>query len=139
MGKRTYFEDSASLALLYNYDATNGIGMMLSYNKIKKFDNIININLDSMNSQLSYIGSCNPENLIYFYSKDEEQKEYLILRPDIDLEKARNYYIGSIPLDLLIASQKENALNSIGLKLENRKIVKLHEEIEPQRHQKVLK
>lgn len=122
MGKRTYFEDIASIALLYNYQAT--ARMLLSYDKIKEYDEIINNNLDKMNSNINYINSLDNSKSIYFYSKDENDKEYLILKPYFDFEKARYEYIGCLPLDIIIASQKENALEVIGLELVDGKLLK---------------
>ena len=119
MGKRLDLERSANLALLYTYDASNGIRMLLSYDRIKEFDLILDINLDEMNSPVDY-HLCNEESdRIYFYSKDKCGKEYLILRPDIDLGKARRESVGYLPLDVIIASQQENALKKIGIGLQN--------------------
>ena len=119
MGKRLDLERSANLALLYTYDASNGIRMLLSYDRIKEFDLILDINLDEMNSPVDYHLWNEKSDRIYFYSKDECGKEYLILRPDLDLEKARRESVGYLPLDVIIASQQENALKKLGIGLQN--------------------
>jgi len=46
-----------------------------------------------------------------------DEKSYFVIYPEADIEKAKSYHIGTLPLDVLIAAEKENALAVIGLKL----------------------
>lgn len=115
---------AASLALLYNYEATNGMRLLLSYDKVKDYIKVVNNNLDEMGSNINPMFNFDVFEQIYFYSCDEEGKGYLILKPDFDLTRARSDYLGCTPIDILIASQKENSLGVIGLQLVNGKIRK---------------
>ena len=109
--------DAASLALLYNYQATNGMGLLLSYDKIKKYIELVNNNLDEMGSNINWLFNSSDLEQIYFYSCDEDGKAYLILKPDFNIKKARSDYMGCRPTEILVATQKANALDAIGLEL----------------------
>ena len=123
MGKRLDIEQSASIALLYTYAASNGTRLMLSYDRIKEFDLLVDINLDEMNSPMEYRFWNNDLKKIYFYSKDECGKEFLILKPDVDIKKAQSEFIDYLPLVVIIASQKENALKKLSIELQNGQFV----------------
>ena len=118
MGKRTDFADVAAMALIFNHDADYST-TMISYDKVKKFDEIINQNLDEMNSSISLRLYTGEYSELYFYSKDETGKTYLVIDPHANIDDARSYHIGTLPLDVVIAAQKANALAAIGLKLVN--------------------
>ena len=107
MSSRIYMEDTVTIALLYNFDATGS--MMLSLDKIKEFDCKIDDNLEKMSSKVNMIYPIDYSKLIYFTSYDE---------------KGNWYYMCKIPIDVIRASKKENALDVLGLKLEDNKIVK---------------
>lgn len=53
MSSRIYMEDTVTIALLYNFDATGS--MMLSLDKIKEFDCKIDGNLEEMSSKVNMI------------------------------------------------------------------------------------
>lgn len=53
MSSRIFIQDSATLALIYNYDATGS--KILSLSKIEVFDSKIDRNLEEMTSKLSII------------------------------------------------------------------------------------
>ena len=119
MGKRTYETDIVAMALLY-VNECDGTGLLL-YDKIIEFDNIINENLDEMNSSCG-IGirmENDNDNRLYFIAKDEYGNRYAIINPNANLKKAKEWHLGTLPLDVIIASQKSNALSVIGLELEN--------------------
>ena len=122
MSSRIFIQDTTTLALLYNYEATRG--MLLSLDKIKVFDNIVDNNLEKMNSGVNMVYPLDYSRLIHFTSCDENGNEYCILKPDFSEEQARIEYIYRTPYDVIRASQQENALEILGLKLENGKIVK---------------
>lgn len=120
MSKIIFKEDTITIALLYNFIATRD--MILSSEKINEFDEIVDSNLEEMNSKANFIYPLDYSKLIYFTSWDEVGNQYFILKPEFDLEKAMTDYIYNRPYDITIATQKENALDSLGLKLENGKI-----------------
>lgn len=120
MGKRIMFEDAVNLALIYINKATGR--NMISYDKASEFDRVINNNLDNMNSSVSF--SYDNESKLYFPATDENGRTYLVIDPNVDIKTIKRCTIGSLPTDVLVASQKKNALNVIGLKLVNGVIVK---------------
>lgn len=122
MSSRVYIQDTTTLALLYNYEATRG--MLLAVDKIRKFDHIVDNNLEEMNSNVNMVYPLDYSKLIYFTSFDEKGNEYCILKPDFDEEEARIKYIYRAPYDIIKASKKGNALDVLGLRLEDNKIIK---------------
>ena len=122
MSSRIYMEDTVTIALLYNFDATGS--MMLSLDKIKEFDCKIDGNLEEMSSKVNMIYPIDYSKLIYFTSYDEKGNWYYILKQDFDREQTEIYYMCKIPIDVIRASKRENALDVLGLKLEDNKIVK---------------
>lgn len=122
MSSRIFIQDTTTLALLYNYEATRG--MLLAVEKIKEFDRIVDDNLEKMNSNVNMVYPLDYSKLIYFTSFDEEGNTYCILKPDFDEEQARIKYIYRSPYDAIKASKMENALAVLGLKLEDNKIIK---------------
>ena len=118
MSKMIFKEDAITIALLYNYKATSD--MILSAEKVDEFDKIIDENLEEMNSPAS-VYPLDYSKLIYFTSWDENGNQYFILKPDFDEEKAWEEYIYRRH-SVEMASKKENALDSLGLKLSDGKI-----------------
>lgn len=123
MGKRTYETDIAAMALLYRYQCDGS--MMLSYDKIEKFDEVINKNLDGMNSSCGIGVRYEEEPELYFTIVDENGKKYAVMNKTADINKARSYHIGVLPTDIIIASQMPNALEIIGLKLDKGDLKKI--------------
>ena len=64
MSSRIFIQDSATLALIYNYDATGS--KMLSLSKIEAFDSKIDSNLEEMNSKVNMVYPLDYSKLIYF-------------------------------------------------------------------------
>ena len=120
MSTRIFKEDAITIALLYNYMATRD--MLLSAEKVNEFDRIVDANLEEKNSKANIAYPLDNTKLIYFTSWDEVGNQYYILKPDFDEEKAIENYIYRRHYDVTIASQKENALDLLGLKLEDGKI-----------------
>ena len=119
MGKRTYESDVVTMALLY-VNECDETGLLL-YDKIIEFDNIINENLDEMNSscRIGIRMENDNDNRLYFIEKDEDGNRYAIINPNVNIEKAKELHLGTLPLDVIVASQKPYALSVIGLELEN--------------------
>lgn len=116
-------EDSIMLALLYNYEATHN--MILSYDSVSEFDRIVNENLEDMESRVGTVYSLDYSRMMYFVSTDEFGKTYVILNPSFNLAKAKYDYVYQVPMDVMIASKRENALNAIGLTFQDNKIIKM--------------
>lgn len=124
MGK-VYIEDVTSIALLYNYEATSSISMMLPHDMIKEYAEIIDINLDEMRSNFNGVYPLDKEGLIYFNTQDENGKWYAVLKPDVNIEKAKYDYVYRSSYDLIIASQMANALAVLDIELENQRMRKI--------------
>ena len=115
MSSRIFIQDSATLALIYNYDATGS--KMLSLSKIEAFDSKIDSNLEEMNSKVNMVYPLDYSKLIYFKSYDENGNWYCILKPNFNREQMEINYMYKIPIDVIRASKNENALDVLGLKL----------------------
>ena len=119
MGKRTYESDIAAMALLYRkkYAYTD----MLSYDKILSFDKVINNNLDDMESTCGISIRSESDSKLYYILSGENRESYAVINPNADLKAAWEYHIGCLPIDILIASEMDNALKEIGLIIVNDK------------------
>lgn len=119
-----YSEDAYCLGLLYAHIYANK--KMVLKDDLDKFYKIIEFNLRSMNKDTNdkYVALYDNDPSIYFVSEGKNGEIYYVLYPDFDLDRAKSKYIGCLSTDVLVASQKENALNSIDLKKENGRIVK---------------
>lgn len=120
-----YSEDAYCLGLLYAHIYANK--KMVLKDDLDKFHEIIESNLRSMNNDINdtyATGWYDNDPSIYFASEGKNGEIYYVLYPNFDLDRAKSKYIGCLSTDVLVASQKENALNSIDLKKENGRIVK---------------
>lgn len=115
MGKRTDETDIVAMALLYR-NQCDGTGI-LSYEKALEYDRVINANLDVMNSPCGISDREETDNRLYFTSTDANGDLFAIINPSADLDKARSWHIGCLPVDVIVASQMPNALDVIGLEL----------------------
>lgn len=115
---RVFYKDIYNLGLLYAYIDSNGMQKMVSLNDLKKYYNIVEKNLDEMDSNVNInliyasIWYDNDEP-IYFISRNKEDEVYYILKPDFDLERSIGKYMSCLPADVLKASLMENALECI--------------------------
>ena len=69
--------------------------------------------------------SSEEETNLYFIDTDEEVKLYAIINPNADLERAFEWYIWVLPVDVIVASQKDNALETTLLQLRYGRICKI--------------
>ena len=114
-----YSEDAYCLGLLYAHIYANK--KMVLKDDLDKFHEIIEFNLRSMNKDINDTYATvwyDNDPSIYFVSEGKNSEIYYVLYPDFDLDRAKSKYIGCLSTDVLVASQKENALNSIDLKKE---------------------
>ena len=116
MGKRIRFQTVAVMALLYSNKADSRI-TMISYERVEKFEETINQNLDEINSEFFDYFDLDTDEELYFNACDIDGKKYLVINPKADKKVAYDYHIRPLPIDFLVASNKDNALKCIGLKL----------------------
>lgn len=120
-----YSEDAYCLGLLYVYIYSNTMQQMVLINDLKNFHECIEENLKTMNSTTNNIygdGWHDDEESIYFTSNNKNGETYYILKPTFDLKRAKSLYIGCLPVDILVASQMDNALDCLGLQKTNNEI-----------------
>ena len=116
---RMYSEDDYCLGLLYVYQYSNTAQKMVLLDDLKNFHNCIESNLEEKGNK-DYFNFWNDnDEQIYFASSNKNGEIYYILDPMFDYGRAQSLYIGILPVDVLIASQKENALNTLGLEKVN--------------------
>lgn len=116
---RMYSEDAYCLGLLYVYQYSNTVQKMVLLDDLKNFHNCIESNLEEKGNK-DYFNFWNDnDEQIYFASSNKNGEIYYILDPMFDYGRAKSLYIGILPVDVLIASQEENALNTLGLEKVN--------------------
>lgn len=120
MSRKIFKEDTTTIALLYNYLANRD--MLLSAEKVDEFDEMVDVNLEEIDSKANMVYPVDYSKLIYFTSWDENGNQFYILKPNFDVEKAMADYLYNRSLDITKATQKENSLTSLGLKLEDGQI-----------------
>ena len=122
-----YLNQAASLSLIYTYRATNGNTTMVKCDDVKEYEKIVNQNLKDMNSKVydltpDYLVDKN--DLFFTYQNDIEEIGYYVLKNDSESVLRRKRYIMSLPLDIILASQRPNALEAINLVIVDGKILK---------------
>ena len=113
-----YLNQAAAISLIYTYRATNGKIIMISCNEVREFEKIVNENLKKMNSKVYNLTPdylIDKDELFFTYQTDIEGNGYYVLKNDNNSINNRKRYIMSMPLDIILASQKTNALESINL------------------------
>ena len=125
-----HLNQAASIALIYVHRATDGMINMVSIEDINDFKDIINNNLEQMNTKIHSLTPdymVDPDDLFFIYGKAGNNSEYYILKDDASSITKRKGYIMELPLDVVIASQMDNALKCIGLEKQDNEIVKVDE------------
>jgi len=118
-------QDAITLALIYNYEATHSISMMLKHSQIKDFAEEINLNLQQLGKEIWPIENLD---LIYFNSQDEDDNWYSILKPDLDIEDVKHNYVYRGSFELWQASTMPNALEKLNIEYVNGKMQKIEKE-----------
>lgn len=113
MGRRTYEVDIFAMALLYRKEYTKTD--MILVEKAKKFDEVINYNLDKINSSQGIGLRSEERQNLYFYATGENNKSYIVINPSADLKRAWDYHVNCLSMEVLVASLMDNALKEIGL------------------------
>ena len=102
---------AAQLALIYNYRVT-GTDMVKKEN-VFAFQNAINENLDNMNSSVRRIACF--DDPFCFYAEDSCGNGYYIFKPEDKYNDMIRRFIMFFPLDVIVASQKNNALETLNI------------------------
>lgn len=114
---RVNFNDIINVALLYRkfYAGSD----TLPLNKIYRFKEEVCKNLRGFgNCDLSEIGVMDLENSddkIFFIKLESNNSPQLILKENVDVDKALCSYVYRLPVGVVIATQGSNALNCIDL------------------------
>lgn len=122
-----HLNQAASLALIYLYRATFGEVTMINTEQVDDFFKIINANLKEMETKVYNLTPdymIDPDELFFIYGVDENKNGYYILKNDDQSVHQRLSYVIGLPLDIVIASQKANALKCIGLEIVDGEIIK---------------
>ena len=116
-----FLNQAVSLALIYTYRASDEICTMISSEKVVKYEKIVNENLKEMKSEIRLTPDyqVHIDDLFFFYTNDENYNGYYVLKDDKESINIRENYIKNLPLDIVIASQNENALSALDLELDN--------------------
>ena len=119
---KTYIADLSAMAILYNYQCDR-TGVIRS-EKIIEFTNAIN-NILKEDSEYKVINLREYNDIkVYYTSQDEEGNQYTILDPDADIDKAKSWYLETLPSEIIMASKEEEPLGTIGLKLVDGRFVR---------------
>lgn len=122
MGK-IFREDAYCLGLLYSY-LHAGKKMVLK-DDLDAFYNTIENNLENTEAMDMYATVLYDDDPSIYYSSEGKNGEvYYVLYPDFDINRAKSKYIGCLSTQVLIATQKDNALDCLGLQLKDGHICK---------------
>ena len=128
MTKRAQFKDTTAIALIYISRATGG--QIISYDKALEFNEIVNENLDKINSPITPYFFLDDDSKFCFYVKDVNNNGYFVINQNADIKRAQTGYIGCVPIDIVVASQMSNALDILDLeKINGNIVVKKHSEV----------
>ena len=119
---KIFCEDAYCLGLLYSY-LYAGKKMVLK-DDLDAFYNTIKKNLENTDAiNLSTIWY-DDEPSIYYSSEGKNGEVYYVLYPELNMNRAKSKYIGCLSIQVLVATQKDNALDCLGLQLKDGHICK---------------
>lgn len=120
---KIFSEDAYCLGLLYSYLFASK--KMVLKDDLDLFYDTIEKNLENTDAMDLYATIWHDdEPCIYYPSEGKNGEVYYVLYPDFDIERAKTKYIGCLSTKVLVATQKENALNCLGLQLKDGNICK---------------
>ena len=119
---KIFSEDAYCLGLLYSY-LFAGKKMVLK-DDLDAFYNTIEKNLENTDAFDLYATVWHDDPCIYYPSEGKNGEVYYVLYSNFDVERAESKYIGCLSTQVLLATQKENALNCLGLQMKNGHISK---------------
>lgn len=120
---KIFSEDAYCLGLLYSY-LYAGKKMVLK-DDLDAFYNTIEKNLENTDAMDLYATIWNDdEPSIYYPSEGKNGEVYYVLYPEFDINRAKSKYIGCLSVQVLLATQKDKALDCLGLQLKEGHICK---------------
>ncbi len=125
MNKIIFEEEIIILGLLYNYEVN--ASRMLPQFTIKDFVEKVNINLEEMDVKINRVDKLDCE-IINYGTIEEEDNKYYMLKNVTGIETARHELIKKIPFAIIRASQMPNALEVLGIQMENGKMKRLEKQ-----------
>jgi len=123
-----HLHHAISLAIVYTNRATSGFSSVVTLEQAHDYQDAINHNLKEMKSKVRDLTPAdyevNPDELFFHYAADINNKGYYVLKNDHESLLKCKKYIMTMPLDIVLASQENNALAILGLEKNNEKIIK---------------
>ena len=120
---KIFSEDAYCLGLLYSY-LFAGKKMVLK-NDLDDYYKTIEKNLENTDAMDLYSTVWHDDDpCIYYLSEGKNGEVYYVLYPNLDIDRAKSKYIGCLSTQVLVAMQKENAFNCLGLQLKDGNICK---------------
>ena len=117
--KKTRLNDVAALLLFYNYISQKECDV--AYPILLKYQKIIEENLIGIET-IAYTRIDDLHYQFFSFVSKEQGKWYVVMKKNNHVLEDMYSHIEEIPIEVIIASQMENALASIGLQLKNREI-----------------
>ena len=120
---KIFSEDAYCLGLLYSYLFASK--KMVLKNDLDEYYKTIEKNLENTDAMDLYATVWYDDDPCIYYSSEGKNGEvYYVLYPNFDIDRAKSKYIGCLSTQVLVAAQKENALNCLGLQLKDGNIYK---------------
>ena len=117
--KKTRLNDIAALLLFYNY--VNQKECDIPYPVLLNYQEIVEENLTGIDT-IPYTRIDILHYQFFSFVSREQGKWYVVMKKNNHVLEDMYSHIEEIPIEVIIASQMENALASIGLQLKNGKI-----------------
>jgi len=117
--KKTRLNDIAALLLFYNY--VNQKDCAIPYPVLLNYQEIVEENLTGIDT-IPYTRIDILHYQFFSFVSREQGKWYVVMKKNNHVLEDMYSHIEEIPIEVIIASQMENALASIGLQLKNGKI-----------------
>lgn len=116
---RVFKEDMYILGLLNIYTASNRSLSTISYEKLNKYYEVVEQNLESENSKTNCLKAVifSEEMNYYTISRGIDSKSYFTLNNESTVLKTILVRKGLLPIDVLCASMQDNALECLGLQI----------------------
>lgn len=116
---RVFKEDIYILGLLNIYTANNKSLVTVSYEKLNKYYEVVEQNLESENSKTNCLKPVifSEEMNYYTISRGIDSKSYFTLNNESTVLKTILVRKGLLPIDVLCASMQDNALECLGLQI----------------------
>ena len=116
---RVFKEDIYILGLLNIYTASNGSLLTVSYEKLNKYYEVVEQNLEDRNSKANCSKTVifSEELNYYISSRGIDNELYFTLNSESTVLRTILLRKGLLPIDVLCASMQDNALECLGLQL----------------------